>query len=45
MAWAYGAGFDRHTEEHLAETSLDVVESRYVVPDLMKMITLKSPPR
>jgi ubiquinone/menaquinone biosynthesis C-methylase UbiE len=44
MAWAYGAGFDRRTEEHVAETSFDVVESRYVVPDLMKMITLRTRP-
>lgn len=44
MAWAYGAGFDRHTEEHVAKTTFDVVESIYVVPDLMKMITLRSPP-
>ena len=40
MAWAYVAGFDRRTEEHVAKTSFDVVESRYVVPDLIKMITL-----
>jgi ubiquinone/menaquinone biosynthesis C-methylase UbiE len=44
MAWAYGAGFDRHTEEHVAETSFDVAESRFVVPDLLKMITLRAPP-
>ncbi len=31
---------DRRTEEHVAKTSFDVMESRYVVPDLMKMITL-----
>jgi ubiquinone/menaquinone biosynthesis C-methylase UbiE len=43
MAWAYGAGFDRHTEERVAETSFDVVESRFVVPDLLKMITLRAP--
>jgi ubiquinone/menaquinone biosynthesis C-methylase UbiE len=42
MAWAYGAGFDRHTEEHVAETSLEVLESRFVVPDLLKMITLRA---
>lgn len=42
MRWAYGAGFDRHTEEHVKETGFAVVESRYVVPDLMKLITLVS---
>jgi len=44
MAWAYGAGFDRNTEEHVAETNFDVVGSRFVVPDLMKMITLRAHP-
>jgi ubiquinone/menaquinone biosynthesis C-methylase UbiE len=42
MHWAYGAGFDRHTEEHVKETGFATVESRYVVPDLMKLITLVS---
>jgi ubiquinone/menaquinone biosynthesis C-methylase UbiE len=44
MAWAYGAGFDRNTEEHVAETGFDVVESRFVVPDLVKLITLRTEP-
>jgi ubiquinone/menaquinone biosynthesis C-methylase UbiE len=44
MAWAYGAGFDRHTEEHVAGTSFGVVDSRYVVPDLIKLITLRAGP-
>jgi ubiquinone/menaquinone biosynthesis C-methylase UbiE len=43
MAWAYGAGFDRRTEEHLMKTSFEVIESRYVVPDLMKLITARVP--
>ena len=45
MAWAYGAGFDRHTEEHVTETNFDVMESSFVVPDLMKMIMLRTPSR
>jgi ubiquinone/menaquinone biosynthesis C-methylase UbiE len=45
MAWAYGAGFDRRTEEHASETGFEVVEARYVVPDLMKLISLRSPSR
>jgi ubiquinone/menaquinone biosynthesis C-methylase UbiE len=44
MAWAYGAGFDRRTEDHLAETGFEVVESRFVVPDLIKLITLRTRP-
>ncbi len=43
MAWAYGAGFDRHTEDHVLKTNFEVIESRFVVPDLMKMITLRAP--
>jgi ubiquinone/menaquinone biosynthesis C-methylase UbiE len=42
MHWAYGAGFDRRTEEHAKETALTLVESRYVVPDLIKILTLRA---
>src|SRR5688572_21650152 len=28
MAWAYGAGFDRRTEEHVPRAGLKVIESR-----------------
>jgi ubiquinone/menaquinone biosynthesis C-methylase UbiE len=45
MRWAYGAGFDRRTEEHVSETGFSVVESRFVVPDLIKIITLKATSR
>lgn len=41
MAWAYGAGFDRQTEEHVGRTGFRVVRSRFVVPDLIKMMTLR----
>jgi SAM-dependent methyltransferase len=44
MAWAYGAGFDRATEEHLPEGGFDVRESRFVVDDLIKLISAKKPP-
>jgi ubiquinone/menaquinone biosynthesis C-methylase UbiE len=39
IAWAYGASFDRQTEKHLPEAGLELVESRYVVDDLVKLIT------
>jgi ubiquinone/menaquinone biosynthesis C-methylase UbiE len=45
MAWAYGAGFDRRTEEHVSETGFEVIEARYVVPDLMKLISVRAPTR
>lgn len=43
MDWAYGAGFDRHTEEHALAAGLVIVQSRFVVDDLIKMVTLASP--
>jgi ubiquinone/menaquinone biosynthesis C-methylase UbiE len=43
MAWAYGAGFDRRTEEHVPEAGLEVVGSRYVVDDLIKLIEIRAP--
>jgi len=45
IAWAYGASFDRETEMHVPEAGLQVVESRYVVDDLLKLITVRSPVR
>ena len=44
IAWAYGASFDRHTEERVPEAGLELVESRYVVDDLVKLLTLRAPP-
>lgn len=40
MHWAYGASFDRRTERHLPEAGLEVVSSRFVVPDLLKLISV-----
>ena len=42
MAWAYGAGFDRRTEEHISAAGLQVVESRFVVDDLIKLIEVRA---
>jgi ubiquinone/menaquinone biosynthesis C-methylase UbiE len=40
VAWAYGAGFDRRTEEYIPEAGLEVVGSRLVVDDLIKLISI-----
>ena len=40
MHWAYGAGFDRRTEEHVPRAGLRVIESRFVVDDLIKLLTI-----
>jgi ubiquinone/menaquinone biosynthesis C-methylase UbiE len=42
IAWAYGASFDRDTERHIPEAGLELVESRYVVDDLVKLITARA---
>ena len=41
IAWAYGASFDRHTKRHIPEAGLELVESRYVVDDLVKLLTAR----
>lgn len=42
IAWAYGASFDRHTEDYVPAAGLDLVSSCYVVDDLVKLLTLRS---
>ena len=42
IAWAYGASFDRETERHVPEAGLQIVESRYMVDDLLKLITARA---
>ncbi len=44
MAWAYGAGFDRRTEEHVIEAGLEILDSRFVVDDLIKLISVRARP-
>ena len=41
--WAYGAGFDRRTEQYLPEAGLKLVESRFVHDELIKLITARCP--
>lgn len=45
ISWAYGASFDRNTERHVPAAGLELVESRFVVDDLMKLITARVPDR
>lgn len=40
IMWAYGASFDRHTEAHIPEAGLTLIEIRYVVDDLVKLLTV-----
>lgn len=41
IAWAYGASFDRNTEQYIPAAGLELVESRFVLDDLLKMLTLR----
>ncbi len=41
MAFAYGAGFDRRTQAHLRNLGFEIVESRFVVDDLIQMIEVR----
>ncbi|HEV2185654.1 MAG TPA: class I SAM-dependent methyltransferase [Stellaceae bacterium] len=41
IAWAYGASFDRNTEQHVPAAGLELVESRMVFDDLIKLLTLR----
>jgi hypothetical protein len=43
IAWAYGASFDRRTEQHVPDAGLRLLESRYVVDDLLKLLTVQVP--
>jgi hypothetical protein len=42
IAWAYGAGFDRRTEEHIPEAGLELAEARFVVNDLVRLISARA---
>ena len=41
VAWAYGASFDRRTEERVPEAGLELVKSSFVVADLIKLIEIR----
>jgi len=41
VRWAYGANFDRRTDEHVSEAGLELIESRFVVDELIKLISAR----
>ncbi len=43
--WAYGAGFDRRTEEYVPQAGLEKIETRFVSGDIIKMITARASSR
>jgi ubiquinone/menaquinone biosynthesis C-methylase UbiE len=40
--WAYGAGFDRRTEQHAPEAGLQLFESRFVHDELIKLLSARA---
>jgi ubiquinone/menaquinone biosynthesis C-methylase UbiE len=45
IGWAYGASFDRQTERHVPEAGLELIEARFVVHDLIKLISARASAR
>jgi ubiquinone/menaquinone biosynthesis C-methylase UbiE len=39
--WAYGASFDRNTEQYIRDVGLQLMEQRFVVGDLIKLMTVR----
>ena len=42
IAWAYGASFDRRTEERVPEAGLVLVDARFVVDELVRLISARA---
>ena len=40
-AWAFAASFDRRTEESIRAAGLELLDSTYVVHDLIKLLTAR----
>ncbi len=40
---AYGATFDRNTEQYLPEAGLEIVEERFLFQDIIKLIVARAP--
>lgn len=41
VRWAYGAAFDRNTEQFIHEAGLELLEKRFVFHDIVKLIVVK----
>lgn len=42
ISWAYGASFDHQTEAHVPQAGLELIDARFVVDDLMKLISART---
>jgi ubiquinone/menaquinone biosynthesis C-methylase UbiE len=43
MEWAFGAGFDRRTEDYVAKAGLQLLDSPFVVHDLIRLVSARVP--
>jgi ubiquinone/menaquinone biosynthesis C-methylase UbiE len=41
VRWAYGASFDRRTQEHIPEAGLQLIEARFVIDELIQLISAR----
>ena len=41
VRWAYGAAFDRDTEQYLSQANLELVEKRFLFHDIIKLIVAR----
>lgn len=41
--WAYGARFDRNTHQYLEPAGLELVENRFLVDDILRLIVARRP--
>ena len=41
IGWAYGASFDRRTEKHVPEAGLVLVDARFVIDELVRLISAR----
>ncbi|NOZ32816.1 MAG: class I SAM-dependent methyltransferase [Alphaproteobacteria bacterium] len=41
VKWAYGAAFDRDTEQYVEAAGLEIIESRFVYKDIIKLIVVR----
>ncbi|MFQ5973892.1 MAG: class I SAM-dependent methyltransferase [Alphaproteobacteria bacterium] len=43
VRWAYGAAFDRNTEQYVSGAGLELKHKRFVYRDILKLLVLKPP--
>ncbi|MCP4389097.1 MAG: class I SAM-dependent methyltransferase, partial [Gammaproteobacteria bacterium] len=41
VRFAYGAAFDRHTEQYLEAAGLELVEDRFIFKDIIKLLSVR----